>query len=127
MRDEIFGPVLPVMFYDDIDTALDFINTRPKPLALYIFSTSKSFQKKVLRETRAGGVTVNDTVVHLVNSKLPFGGVGHSGMGSYHGKYSFNTFSADKPVMVRSNKIDIPFRYPPYTKLKAALIKMFLH
>ncbi|HRX15586.1 MAG TPA: aldehyde dehydrogenase [Spirochaetota bacterium] len=127
MCDEIFGPILPVMFYDDISTALEFINARPKPLALYIFSASRGFQKHVLNETRAGGVTINDTVVHLVNPKLPFGGVGHSGMGSYHGKYSFDTFSADKPVMIRSTKIDIPFRYPPYSKLKAALIKMFLH
>ncbi|MDA3899571.1 MAG: aldehyde dehydrogenase [Spirochaetes bacterium] len=126
MKDEIFGPILPVITYDDLDISLEFIRKRPKPLALYIFSESKAVQKRVLSQTNAGGVTVNDTIVHLANPALPFGGVGSSGIGAYHGRYSFDTFSATKSVMFRSSRIDLPFRYPPYGRIKDKIIRLLL-
>jgi aldehyde dehydrogenase (NAD+) len=122
MQEEIFGPVLPVITYDHLHEAIDFVNERPKPLALYLFSTHQRHQEKVLRETSSGGACVNDAIVHLAMAELPFGGVGPSGMGTYHGKKSFDTFSHEKSVMKRGFLIDPAVRYPPY-KTSLGLVK----
>ena len=114
MEDEIFGPLLPVLAYDDLSEAIDFVNARPKPLALYFFSRDKARQEKVLRETSWGGGCINDTVIHQTVIRLPFGGVGDSGMGKYHGKASFDTFSHDRSIVRNNFLTDIFLRYPPY-------------
>jgi aldehyde dehydrogenase (NAD+) len=119
MQDEIFGPILPVLTYDDLDEAIWEINQRPKPLALYIFSEKHRIQNKVLEETSSGGCCVNDTISHMANPDMPFGGVGQSGHGSYHGKSGFDAFSNIKAVTRRASWLDVPLRYPPYKgKLK---------
>lgn len=112
MQEEIFGPILPVLEYTDLDDVLDKIGKRPKPLALYIFSTNKDIQKKITTGVSFGGGCINDTIYHIVTPFLPFGGVGESGMGSYHGEASFLTFSHKKSILKQTNLIDIPFRYP---------------
>ena len=114
MEEEIFGPILPIIEYDELESAIAQINDRPKPLALYLFSKSKSKQQQVLQQTSAGGVTLNDTIIHLGSPELPFGGVGESGMGAYHGKASFDTFTHYKSVTNRKFWLDIKLRYPPY-------------
>lgn len=116
MQEEIFGPVLPIVTYKNVDEAVAFINERPKPLALYLFSGDKKIQQKVVSETSSGGVCINDVIVHISTTSLPFGGVGESGMGNYHGRASFDTFSHKKSVMSRSLSIDPKIRYAPYTK-----------
>jgi acyl-CoA reductase-like NAD-dependent aldehyde dehydrogenase len=119
MQEEIFGPILPVIEYGDLAEAISAINERPKPLSLCFFSTNRGNQEKVLRDTSSGGVCINDTIIHLATRTLPFGGVGESGMGSYHGKASFDTFSHQKSVLRRSLLFDTKLRYPPYRdKLK---------
>jgi len=119
MQEEIFGPILPLIEYDDLEQVMSALRTRPKPLALYIFSKDKARQERVLTELSYGGGCVNDTVLHLANPWLPFGGVGASGIGSYHGKTSFETFSHRKSILKQPLLMDIPFRYPPYEgKLK---------
>jgi len=119
MQEEIFGPVLPILTYDKLDEAITTIRSKPKPLALYLFSTDSSTQERIIREIPFGGGCINDTVTHLGNMDLPFGGVGQSGFGSYHGKQSFDTFSHQKSIMKKANWLDIPMRYPPYSgKLK---------
>jgi acyl-CoA reductase-like NAD-dependent aldehyde dehydrogenase len=119
MQEEIFGPILPVIEYGDLEEAISAINERPKPLSLYFFSRNRGNQERVLRETSSGGVCINDTIIHLATRTLPFGGVGESGMGSYHGKASFDTFSHRKSVLRRSFLFDLKLRYPPYgEKLK---------
>jgi len=122
MADEIFGPILPVLTVPDVDAAIAFVNARPKPLALYVFSKKRGTVEKVLERTSSGGVCVNDTVTHLLPPDLPFGGVGPSGMGAYHGKASFDTFTHYKSVLDRSTWLDPDLRYPPYSdnKLKWA-------
>lgn len=114
MQEEIFGPLLPLIEYDNIDEAIAFVNRKPRPLALYCFSESRTIQDKVLRETSFGGGCINDTISHIGSQELPFGGVGESGMGAYHGKASFDTFSRRRGILFRSNLVDIPLRYPPY-------------
>ncbi|MBD1937855.1 aldehyde dehydrogenase [Microcoleus sp. FACHB-68] len=114
MEDEIFGPILPVLEYTDLTDAITKINDRPKPLALYLFSKNKEKQQRVLQETSSGGVCINDTVMQVGVSELPFGGVGNSGIGSYHGKASFDTFSHQKSVLKRSFLLDLDWRYAPY-------------
>jgi aldehyde dehydrogenase (NAD+) len=126
MKEEIFGPILPLISVESVEEAVDFINKREKPLSLYIFSESSKIIKKVLLETSSGGVTVNDSLVHITNSELPFGGVGSSGMGSYHGYNSFLTFSHEKSVMKRATWLDLPFKYPPYKVGKFKIIKQLL-
>jgi aldehyde dehydrogenase (NAD+) len=125
MQDEIFGPILPILEYSDIDAVISQINSRPKPLALYIFSQNQNFQAKILQETSSGGVCINDTIKHIAESSLPFGGVGESGMGSYHGKASFDTFSHYKTILKRPFYMDIKILYPPYAG-KLSLIKKLL-
>lgn len=123
MQDEIFGPILPIIEYDNIEDAIQFINQRSKPLALYMFSKNQHRINRVLSETSAGGVTINDTIMHIANGALPFGGVGDSGIGGYHGKYSFDTFSHKKAVLHRSFLIEEPVRYAPYNKVNKKLLK----
>ena len=123
MSEEIFGPLLPVMTYENLTEALDFVNKRPKPLALYIFSQDKEIQQRVLTETSSGGACINDTIVHIASATLPFGGIGESGMGNYHGKAGFNTFSHKKSIMKRSTLIDMPLRYPPFKPILKRILK----
>ncbi|MEG5059769.1 aldehyde dehydrogenase [Microcoleus sp. A2-C5] len=125
MQDEIFGPILPVLEYDELGEAIAQINARPKPLALYLFSKDKDKQKRVLRETSSGGVCINDTVMQVGVTTLPFGGVGDSGTGSYHGKASFDTFSHQKSVLQKSFLLDLKWRYAPYLG-KLDLIKKII-
>ncbi len=125
MQEEIFGPLLPIIEYSDIAEAIALINSRPKPLALYLFSQNKTLQKRVLQETSSGGVCINDTVMQCGVSSLPFGGVGDSGIGNYHGKASFDTFSHDKSVLQNSFWLDLKWRYAPYEG-KLSFIKRLL-
>lgn len=123
MKEEIFGPIIPVLTFYDLREAITMVNTRPKPLALYFFTRDKAREKRVLREISYGGGCINDTVVHLATSHLPFGGVGASGMGAYHGKASFDTFTHYKSIMKKSLFLDIPLRYAPFTKKQLKWIK----
>lgn len=125
MQEEIFGPILPIIEYTNLSEAIAFVNAQPKPLALYIFSNNKQHQKQVLQETASGGVCINDTIVHMAFPGLPFGGVGDSGMGRYHGKASFETFSHQRSVFNKSFLVDIKLRYAPY-KGKLKLLKRLL-
>ncbi len=117
MEEEIFGPILPIITYHNLAEAIQMIKARPKPLALYVFSKNNQKIDKILRETSSGGVCINDTLMHIANPHLPFGGVGESGIGAYHGKASFDLFSHQKSVLHRSFTIEEPIRYAPY-KLK---------
>eukprot|EP01130_Rhizamoeba_saxonica_P007971 TRINITY_DN321_c0_g1_i1.p1 TRINITY_DN321_c0_g1~~TRINITY_DN321_c0_g1_i1.p1 ORF type:complete len:499 (-),score=121.39 TRINITY_DN321_c0_g1_i1:43-1539(-) len=119
MNDEIFGPVLPIISIPHVDYAIDFVNDRPRPLALYVFTENQDTAQKVLRETTSGGACVNDTFMQVLINTLPFGGVGESGMGSYHGKASFDTFTHYKSVFDASTKVDTDLRYPPFTDRKS--------
>ncbi|WP_338780733.1 aldehyde dehydrogenase [Metabacillus sp. FJAT-52054] len=112
MTEEIFGPIFPVMEYDTLDEAIEFVNSRPKPLALYLFTESKETEAEVTNRISFGGGCINDTLMHIATPYLPFGGVGESGMGSYHGKYSFETFSHAKSVLKQTTRFDFSFRYP---------------
>ncbi len=125
MQQEIFGPVLPVIEYEELDEIIKTINDRPKPLALYLFSQRKKVIKKVLQKVPAGGATINDTLMHIVNNKVPFGGVGNSGIGGYHGFYSFERFSNQKPYVKRGTWMDVPIRYAPFGK-KLMILKQLM-
>jgi aldehyde dehydrogenase (NAD+) len=125
MQEEIFGPLLPVVSFTDIQDAVRFINQRPKPLALYLFTGNRKTEELILSRTSSGGVTINDTLMHFTNANLPFGGVGNSGTGSYHGFAGFEAFSHKKPVLKRSVWPDIPLRYAPF-KEKIKLIKLIM-
>ncbi|NET73792.1 MAG: aldehyde dehydrogenase family protein [Sphaerospermopsis sp. SIO1G2] len=125
MEEEIFGPILPIIEYTEIEEAINLINSKPKPLALYIFSDNKNLQQKILQTTSSGGVCINDTVMQVGISSLPFGGVGDSGIGSYHGKASFDTFSHYKSVLKNTFLFDINWRYAPY-KGKLSLLKKII-
>lgn len=119
MQEEIFGPILPVIPYRDLDAAISFVTSRPRPLALYFFSRNPARQKRILREISFGGGCINDTLLHIASPYLPFGGVGRSGFGSYHGKAGFDAFSHRKSVMKRFFLPDAPLRFPPFRgKLK---------
>jgi aldehyde dehydrogenase (NAD+) len=126
MQQEVFGPILPVLPIKNIDQAIDFVNDRPKPLALYIFSEDKVVQRRVIQETTSGGATVNHTWMHMAVTELPFGGVGESGMGAYHGKASFDTFVHRRSVLSKPTLLDPPIAYPPYTATKEKIIKTLL-
>ncbi|PNZ70783.1 aldehyde dehydrogenase [Staphylococcus croceilyticus] len=114
MQEEIFGPLLPIITYDDFDEALDIIQSKSKPLSLYLFSEDENATHRVLNELSFGGGAINDTLMHLANPNLPFGGVGASGIGQYHGKYSFDTFSHKKSYIFKSTRLDSSIIYPPY-------------
>jgi len=119
MQHEIFGPILPVLAYNDIAQAISRVKELPKPLALYYFSNSRQKGEQIIREASFGGGCINDTLLHFANPHLPFGGTGSSGIGSYHGKKSFETFSHQKSILKRWFRLDVPLRYPPYgNKLK---------
>ena len=122
MTEEIFGPILPVIEFDNIENIIDFINRREKPLALYYFSESKKNINYILRATTSGGVTINDTIIHVANGNLPFGGVGNSGVGNYHGKASFDTFTHKRSVMKRGTFVEFNIRFAPY-KEKINILK----
>lgn len=126
MSEEIFGPILPVLTYSDLSEAIDFVNDRPKPLALYVFAGNDRDANRVISHTSSGGVTVNHCLLHLAVPDFPFGGVGPSGMGSYHGEAGFNVFSHLKPVLRRGTKPDPKVAYPPYTDFKQKLIRKML-
>jgi aldehyde dehydrogenase (NAD+) len=126
MQDEIFGPLLPVIGYDDLSEAISQVRTLPRPLALYFFSNNRQHQERILKEISFGGGCINDTLLHFASPYLPFGGVGSSGMGSYHGKASFDTFSHQKSILKKPLKLDIPLRYPPF-KNKLKLLKKLMH
>lgn len=125
MNDEIFGPILPIIEYDNISDAIKFVNNKQKPLALYVFSKDEKKVQKILHETSAGGVTVNDTLLHIANPHLPFGGVGESGIGAYHGQSTFDVFSHMKSVLRRTFLVDDPVRYAPY-KLNIGWLKKLM-
>ena len=126
MQEEIFGPVLPILGVDGVDEAIRFINDRDKPLALYIFADDRHIVDGVLARTTAGGVTVNGTLMHITSPHLPFGGIGESGMGGYHGKAGVRIFQHLKPVLTRGTRIDPSIAYPPYTERKAKLLRRFV-
>lgn len=126
MQEEIFGPLLPVLTVDSIGEMISFVRRRAKPLALYLFSSSQDTIRRILRTVSFGGGCVNDTIIHLASTRLPFGGVGESGMGSYHGKKSFDTFSHYKSIVKKAAWLDLPMRYPPYSDQKLKLIRAFL-
>lgn len=126
MQEEIFGPVLPVLTFGRLDKAITFVQERERPLALYLFTQSKDTEQRVLSQCRFGGGCVNDTVIHLASTQLGFGGVGESGMGSYHGKLSFDTFTHYKSIVKKANWLDVPIRYQPYSETKAKLLRLFL-
>ena len=126
MQEEIFGPILPVLTYDNLDDVIDLLKTKDKPLALYLFSKDKTTQQRVWNELQFGGGAINDTLMHITNHHLPFGGVGNSGFGAYHGKHSFDLFSQQKGYTKRSFLWDPPIAYPPYTKRQEAFIRKIL-
>ena len=114
MQEEIFGPLLPVLSYRDMGDVISAVNANPRPLALYLFTTDKSLEQRIINNVPFGGGCINDTISHLANLDLPFGGIGQSGFGNYHGKASFDTFSQKKSIMKKGTWLDIPLRYPPY-------------
>lgn len=126
MGEEIFGPLLPILTFDTLDEALDTVESHPHPLAFYFFSEDKAAQKKVLDTCRFGGGCINDTIIHLATSDMPFGGVGESGMGSYHGRVGFETFSHYRSIVDKKTWMDLPIRYQKYTGLKEKMMRMFL-
>jgi len=126
MREEIFGPILPILSYSSLDEAISFVRERPKPLALYLFTRRASAEQRMLDECSFGGGCINDTIIHLATSRMPFGGVGHSGMGSYHGKRSFESFTHQRSIVKKSTWLDLPMRYHPYSKRKMKMIRRFM-
>jgi aldehyde dehydrogenase (NAD+) len=126
MQEEIFGPVLPIMAYHNLDKTIKTIRRLPKPLALYLFTTNKFIETKVLREISCGNVSINDTITHVANPYLPFGGVGNSGIGAYHGKESFLTFSHRKGILKKPASINNSLSYPSFNKIQLRLVKKFL-
>jgi len=126
MADEIFGPVLPVLEFSDFDEVYRIIESYPKPLATYIFSRNNKLIKEFLWKTQAGTASVNDTVMQIASPYLPYGGVGSSGIGRYHGKRSFDSFSNHRSVLVKSNLFDLPVRYPPYAAWKTKVVKLLM-
>ena len=127
MQEEIFGPILPVLTFESLDEAETFITDRPTPLALYIFSQDREVQQRFVRYVPFGGGCVNDTIMHLATSHMGFGGMGASGMGQYHGRESFDTFSHKKSIVNKTTWLDVPFRYAPYASWKHKFVRMFVH
>jgi len=127
MAEEIFGPVLPIITVDSLDEAFHFIQQRPHPLALYIFTEKKAEENRFINELLFGGGCVNDVIMHLSNPNLPFGGIGPSGMGEYHGKSTYETFSHKKSIVKSATWIDMPLRYPPYTEKTDKMLRMFMN
>lgn len=126
MQEEIFGPILPILSFKNIEEAISIVEAKERPLAMYVFSNSRKNQNIILESIRAGNGAINDVIMQFANSNLPFGGVGSSGMGAYHGKHSFANFSHQKSIFKRSNLIDVPLRYPPYKSLYHKIIRKIL-
>jgi aldehyde dehydrogenase (NAD+) len=126
MQEEIFGPVLPVIGYDNFDEVYDVIGRNPCPLATYIFTKDKTLARSFLQKTRSGSAGINETVLQIASPYLPYGGTGNSGMGRYHGRKSFETFSNMRSVLVKSNLFDIALRYPPYNRFKEKLVSLLM-
>lgn len=126
MQEEIFGPLLPILSVSDMDEAYHFVQSRPHPLALYLFTNNAGVEKRFLTQVPFGGGCINDTIIHIATKNLPFGGIGNSGMGRYHGKYTFDTFSHEKSVVKKYTWLDLHMRYQPYTIWKEKLIRFFL-
>ncbi len=124
MKEEIFGPIMPILTYQNINELIEIFKTQEKPLAFYFFSQNNQEAKRVMDAVSYGGGCINDTVMHLTNDRLPFGGIGRSGMGSYHGHKSFEAFSHEKSVLKKS-KVELPLKYPPYSAKKISFIKWF--
>eukprot|EP01018_Ginkgo_biloba_P019249 Gb_37819 [translate_table: standard] len=127
MTEEIFGPLLPIITVQKMEEAFEIVNSQPKALAAYIFTKNKKFERQGVAAISCGGIVVNDTSLHVVTHSLPFGGVGESGMGAYHGKFSFDTFSHKKAVLYRNFMGDLMARYPPYTRRKQSIVKSLLN
>lgn len=125
MSEEIFGPILPIITYKTIEDAIAYVKEFEKPLALYMFTNDKKIQNKIMNEISFGGGCINDTIIHIANSNMGFGGVGYSGIGNYHGKRSFDTFSHERSI-TKKYSLDLPMRYMPYNNFKDKLISMFL-
>ena len=123
MQEEIFGSIMPIITFDNLDTLLDKVNRMEKPLAFYYFTKDKKKAMRVTKYSFFGGACINETIMHLTNDDLPFGGVGRSGMGSYHGKKSFDTFTHHKSVL-RKGKLEVNIKYPPYNKTKLKLLNI---
>ncbi|MBT5859099.1 MAG: aldehyde dehydrogenase family protein, partial [Flavobacteriales bacterium] len=126
MKDEIFGPILPIISFDNLDATIANIKKKDKPLSLYIYSNNKKRIKKLLYEISFGGGAINDSLVHLLNPNLPFGGVGASGIGSYHSKAGFDTFTHYKSILHKSFLFEPNIKYKPYSKLKKKILKLLL-
>lgn len=126
MKEEIFGPILPILTYQSMDELETYLKAQEKPLALYLFSHDKKMQQRILTHISFGGGCINDTIVHIASAQLPFGGVGNSGMGSYHGRYGFETFSHQKSILKKGDWLDLPLRYQPYELWKDVAIRKFL-
>ena len=127
MQEEIFGPILPVLTFHSLDAVISQINRREHPLALYMFTESKANADRVMTNCGFGGGCINDTVIHLATSEMGFGGFGESGMGAYHGKTGFDTFSHYKSIVDKKTWMDLPMRYQPYNKVFDFLIRLFMH
>ena len=127
MQEEIFGPILPILTMDSLSDMIAFVRGDEKPLALYLFTLSKATERRVFDTLSFGGGCVNDTIIHLATPHMGFGGVGASGMGAYHGKKSFETFTHFRSVVWKSTWMDLPMRYHPYTDKKDKLVRFFLH
>jgi len=126
LQEEIFGPILPIITFNDIETVISFIKNKAKPLSCYVFSNNKKFQEKILQDISAGGFCINDTLSHAINHHLPFGGVSDSGFGKYHGKYSFEIFSNQKSIFKNTNQFELGLKFPPYSKFIFSFIKKLL-
>ena len=126
MQDEIFGPLLPVLTYSDPEEITSYVESHPRPLAVYIFASDRKQKEFFISRLHFGGGCVNDTIIHLASEALPFGGVGESGMGHYHGRFGFETFSHLKSIVDKPFWLDLPMRYQPYSSTKEKLIKRFL-
>ena len=126
MQEEIFGPVLPVIEYENFDEVYDIIGRNPRPLATYIFTKDKKLARSFLQKTQSGSAGINETVMQIASPYLPYGGTGNSGMGRYHGRKSFETFSNMRSVLVKSNLFDIALRYPPYNRFKEKLVSLLM-
>lgn len=126
MQEEIFGPLMPIITYTDLDQAVKTVQENPHPLALYIFTENKKTANTILSQVGFGGGCINDTIIHLATSEMGFGGFGESGMGNYHGKDGFMTFSHLKSIVDKKTWLDLPMRYHPYTAFNEKLLRMFL-
>ena len=126
MKEEIFGPVLPIIEYDDINNIIRIIKEHEKPLACYVFTRDKYIAKHIIKSISYGGGCINDVILQVSNHYMPFGGVGSSGMGSYHGKFGFDTFSHKKSIVWSKTMIDLPIRYAPFSPLKFRILKKIL-